>query len=144
MKPEWLYDVGFGIRLASYGPYPIWAGIKLRRMALDAGLHPIPLNRDFIFDVTLRIEQQRRTFSYNRKSFGELVRGTFALIVKRLADPSASIERYSEVDIALRDHGIAPIPPIIERPSSPMAWELEVRETMQSIFEEISAARKNK
>lgn len=131
----------FAMRMAPYGPFAMWAAMKLRRLMLNEGLFPEPLHEDFLFDLARQINCDRQQWRYDWRTFNRVIAGNFEALKKRLEDPDASVDSYSIVDFALRNHGIAPIPPTeTSAPSRRPSDKLELadlRRAMRSIIANI-------
>ena len=131
----------FAMRMAPYGPFAMWAAMKLRRLMLNEGLFPEPLHEDFLFDLARQIDCDRQQWRYDWKTFNRVLAGNFEALKKRLENPLASVESYSVVDFALKNHGIAPIPPTADAPPSRRPSEnlelRDLRKAMRSIIANI-------
>src|ERR1700674_171913 len=103
----------FLLHLCKYGPYTVYVGFLLRKLALERGLYPIPITPPFLSSLAPNIRYHGKKWRSKKKYFDIAVRYTFERVIKRLENPATPVEHYDHlVDNSLAWHGLAPLPTV--------------------------------
>jgi hypothetical protein len=95
----------FAIHMANYGTFGLWGGLKLRQLALEAGLFPTPLSEDFMIELTRRLVYWAKQWRYDWKKFKRAIIQSFDHVKGRLDDPNAPVKADFIVDRVLATTG---------------------------------------
>ena len=129
----------FRLKLRARGPYSVWAGLTLRKMARERGLYPAPLTPEFLIDLAWSIADEQERSNFDDAGFRAAIERAFRRVMVRIEDPTKRADSYSRsVDPLLARYELAPLPTGVEVDTSAAATspeKTEVQERIQSMIE---------